>query len=35
MKLFGSKVFRQLIDKKHYTIYDYSVPKYFERGGEL
>jgi len=28
MKFFEIKVFRQLIDKNQYTIYDYSVTKY-------
>ncbi len=34
MKFFETKVFRQLIDKDQYKIYDNSVTKYFKRGGE-
>ena len=34
MKFFTKNVFRQLIDKKQYSTYDYSVTKYFKRGGE-
>lgn len=30
MKFFNIKVFHQLIDKNHYTIYDYSVTKYYK-----
>ena len=34
MKFLGIKVFRQLIDKNQYTLYDINVTKYFKRGGE-